>query len=230
VEIGTDPDPATRPKEDHGNRFPRSLQSHAGRSGPAPSRNPTSTEPQRLHSRSAQRFQGLDEIYVDDSGLVLLWPFLERFFTRLSLLNPSGRTFDSEHARWQAVALLARLGLGDELAPEYQLSLAKLLAGVAPDLAPPLDGPLWAPLEPDAIQECDGLLAAVLEHAPALHAMDPAGLRAMFLQRPGALTVRAGTWLLQVERRTEDLLLERLTWSWAWVKLPWMPQPLQVDW
>ena len=31
-------------------------------------------------------------------------------------------------------------------------------------------------------------------------------------------------------KKAHDLLLDRLPWSWSWVKLPWMPHPLRVEW
>ena len=50
------------------------------------------------------------------------------------------------------------------------------------------------------------------------------------LRRPAVLSSRTGAWLLRVERRAEDALLERLPWSWSWIRLPWMEHPLQVEW
>ena len=74
------------------------------------------------------------------------------------------------------------------------------------------------------------MLAAVIDHAPILDAMPIPRFRASFLQRAGVLGVRAGSWLLTVERQPYDLVLERFSWSWAWVKLPWMPDALTVEW
>ena len=74
------------------------------------------------------------------------------------------------------------------------------------------------------------LLAAVIDHAPVLDAMPIPQFRASFLQRAGALAVRTGSWLLSVERRPYDLVLDRFSWSWAWIKLPWMPEPVTVEW
>ena len=42
--------------------------------------------------------------------------------------------------------------------------------------------------------------------------------------------MRTGSWLLSVERQPYDLVLDRFSWSWAWLKLPWMPEPLTVEW
>ena len=75
---------------------------------------------------------------------------------------------------------------------------------------------------------------AALAHAagsvPAFARIDVAGFQTLFVQRAGLLGARNGAWLLQVAQRGEDVLLDRLPWSWAWVRLPWMDDPLQVQW
>jgi hypothetical protein len=50
------------------------------------------------------------------------------------------------------------------------------------------------------------------------------------LQRPGLLSARPGAWVLQVERRSGDEVLDGLPWSWSWIRLPWMDDLLQVVW
>ena len=75
---------------------------------------------------------------------------------------------------------------------------------------------------------------AVLAHAgaavPALARLDVAAFQTLFVQRPGLLGARHGSWLLQPAQRAEDALLDRLPWGWSWVRLPWMTHPLQVQW
>ena len=51
-----------------------------------------------------------------------------------------------------------------------------------------------------------------------------------FLQRPGWLGRSERGWLLRVEPASFDLLLTSLPWTLSLVKLPWMPQPLHVEW
>jgi hypothetical protein len=60
--------------------------------------------------------------------------------------------------------------------------------------------------------------------------MSIASLRVTFLQRDAMLTTRDGTWLLQVERRDYDVVLEQFPWTWDWVKLPWMPDAIRIEW
>lgn len=169
-----------------------------------------------------------DEFTIDNAGLVILWPFLRTFFAHLGLVTDN--TFTDAAAQQRAVGLLQALVGGahpaDECWPEYQVPLNKLLCGLAVDELfdfgpPPTD---------DEVAACLDLLNAVIAQAPILNGMTPDGFRATFLQRAGLLRAQDGVWLLQVERATYDIVLERFPWRWDWVKLPWMDAPLQVVW
>jgi hypothetical protein len=165
-----------------------------------------------------------DEYYIGNAGLVILWPFLGHFFARLGLL--AERAFRDGAAVQRGVGLLQHLATGEALFPEYLLPLNKVLCGM--ELAELFDfGP---PLTATETEECSELLRAVVAQAPILREMSAPGLRNTFLLRQGVLRVRDGAWLLQVERQTFDVVLDRFPWSWQWVKLPWMAAPLQVEW
>jgi hypothetical protein len=167
-----------------------------------------------------------DELAVDDGGLVILWPFLDTLLSRLELIDPEQKQFLGEEARKQAIALLSFLVEGDPEPPEWRLPLAKVLAGLSP-LAP---WRLEEPLKPEALAEGERLLEAVIAHAGLAEKVQPEDLRNLVLRRPAVLSSRTGAWLLRVERRAEDALLERLPWGWSWIRLPWMEHPLQVEW
>jgi len=71
---------------------------------------------------------------------------------------------------------------------------------------------------------------AAIAQAPILRQMSVAGFRGSFGLREGQLSSRDGHWLLQVERQTFDVVIDRFPWSAALVRLPWMPALLQVQW
>jgi hypothetical protein len=186
---------------------------------------PAPTGPAALRARRRGALARLDELYVDDAGLVILWPFLERFFLRAGVLGEDRRFLD-EVAQLQAVALVESLATADPAPLEFRLPLAKLLCGrpLESDFA------LERPLTPEQLAEGDRLLAAVIDRVPTLAEPSVPEFRTGFLARPGALGARDGAWLLQVERRPHDAVLDRFPWSWDWVRLPWMPGPLRVEW
>lgn len=176
----------------------------------------------------AADFDAGDDLYLANAGLVILWPFLRAFFDHLGLLAENN--FQDATAQQRAIGLLQALVSteNDDATrwPEYQVPLNKLLCGLAVDELfdfgpPPTD---------DELAACLDLLNAVITQAPILNGMTPDGFRATFLQRAGLLRAQDGVWLLQVERATYDIVLERFPWRWDWVKLPWMDAPLRVVW
>jgi Contractile injection system tape measure protein len=170
-------------------------------------------------------FSDSDEAYIKNAGLVILWPFLVLFFERLGLL--AQRRFRDADATHRAVRLLQYLAdPQQEPPPEYLLVLNKVLCGMPVDEV--FDFGL--PLTEREIEECDSLLTAAIDHAPILHNMSAAGFRTAFLLRRGQLSTRDEAWLLRVERETYDVVLDQFPWSIAWVKLPWMEDPMQVEW
>ena len=108
----------------------------------------------------------------------------------------------------------------------YQLILPKVLCGLPLNL--PLDYSIQ--ISPAEQAEADHLLSAVIEHWGALGSTSPGGLREGFLQREGKLEKRQSGWLLHIESKTLDILLDRLPWNLSLLKLPWMEEVLKVEW
>lgn len=190
-------------------------------------------------------------IYVDNAGLVLLSGYLQRLFTTLQLLDGS-RLADAA-AQQRAVHCLSHLVWGcsradeaaratatktanptaNEAANETSWVLDKLLCGIA--LRQPLAPAVGAnALDDDTRALLDSLLDAVIAHWKALGNTSVAGLRTSFLQRQGRLIHQrddqGAHWRLRVEPKAYDLLLDRLPWGYATIKLPWMEEVLHVDW
>jgi hypothetical protein len=176
-----------------------------------------------------------DAIYVRNAGLVLLAPFLPRFFDRLGLLEspppsepderPKPRFRDAE-ALSRGVHFLQYLVDGSLGTPEPALVLNKLLCGAAPAI--PVDPEIAAGAEELAV--CDSLLGAVISQWPAIAATSTAGLRETFLVREGRLLTGDDGWRLHVQRRTVDFLVDDVPWSFRVVFHPWMAQALHVTW
>jgi hypothetical protein len=165
-------------------------------------------------------------LHVPHAGLVLLHPFLPRFFAATGVL-PGGATRPAEDALPRAAALLHLLATGGEApACDFELPIIRVLLGLAPD----------DPLQADAAcsaqdrEEAEAMLQSVITHWSALRSTSPAGLRTTFLRRPGLLRPMDAAWLLQLERGPFDVLVDRLPWALGVIKLPWMPRPLHTEW
>ncbi|NEQ87206.1 MAG: hypothetical protein F6K26_46415 [Moorea sp. SIO2I5] len=169
-------------------------------------------------------FSDSDEIYIYNAGLILLWPFLNRFFVKIGLVQD--KIFINTISAQQAALLLQYLVDNSTEIPEHSLPLNKILCGI--DLLEPIDPNLEITEQERA--ECENLLSAVIQNWSILKNTSIEGFRTAFLQRNGIVRVRDGSWLLQVERKTYDILLDRIPWSIRVVKLPWMDNILYVEW
>jgi contractile injection system tape measure protein len=161
-------------------------------------------------------------VYIDCAGLVLLHPFLPRFFEALGIV-----TEDEILQPDRALCLLHYLATGQSIAPEYELILPKILCNV------PLEMPVESAMELSSaeLEEAAALLEAVIRHWEALRNTSVEGLRGTFLVRPGKVSVREdGDWQLQVESKSFDILLDQLPWGIGTIKLPWMQRMLWVEW
>ena len=161
-------------------------------------------------------------LYVENAGLVLLHPFLPQLFRALMIAG------DDELLRpGEALRLLHYLATGLEDAPEYDLVLPKILCGLQPAS---LAGEA-APFTDEEREESAALLAAVVRHWDALKNTGIDALRETFLKRNGKLTRwHDGGWLLQVESKSVDILLDSLPWGISMIRLPWMARMLRVEW
>jgi hypothetical protein len=166
-----------------------------------------------------------EAITIEDAGLILLWPFLSGFFKTLELLTPK-RAWRDTAAPHRAALLLDHVARGTLIAEEAHMPLIKLLVGL------PIQAVLdpGAPLDAAERAACHSFLEAMLEHLAPLGRLTLEGLRGSWLLRPGLLERRDGLPLLRIERRGYDVLMDRLPWPRDWVRLPWMAEPLRVEW
>lgn len=158
------------------------------------------------------------------AGAVLLAQFLRPFFQKLNLL--SGVAWKSKAEQYKAVQLIRFLCSGEQYTPEYSLVLEKLLCGIPLEEPVPVD----ASLTPEELDEAHVLLRAIIEHWQALRNTSIDGLRSSFMMRDGSLSRNDSHWLLQVERKTMDVLLEKLPWGYTTITLPWNNYLIYVEW
>ncbi|MES2208312.1 MAG: contractile injection system tape measure protein [Pseudomonadota bacterium] len=181
-----------------------------------------------------------------DAGLVLVHPFIARFLElRGCIISVQEEVNEQEEQERKeradkiekrqlaeaqlprAAALLVSLLYGTTESLEFELTTLKVLLGLSP-IEPLLISPgLLSNEDEEAIEQ---LLHAVIEHWSALGATSIDGLRTSFLQRSGILRKIAQGWQLSVERKGFDILLGQLPWGMSMVKLPWMPEPLFIEW
>ena len=174
--------------------------------------------------RSAQSLEIGESIIVKNAGLILVWPYLQSFFTGLDFMKE--KTFLDDQKKIKAIHLLHYLVFQSEESNETEWVLNKLLCGMEiTDFVPER-----VDLNKEEKEECDNLLKALINNWSALKKTSPDSLRSTFLIREGLITRDENGWMLQIERKSFDVLLDRLTWGISVVKLPWFDYMIHTEW
>ena len=174
---------------------------------------------------SSEEETDLDEdIYIGNAGLVLLSPYLPRYFESLGLVE--GRVFKDRHAAERGVHLLQFMLDGSSSNPEFLLVLNKILCGIKTGV-PILQS---IDISEQEIELSESLLFGVIGNWPALKNSTIDGLRESFLQRDAHLQLKDDAWQLLVEAKPFDMLLDEIPWNYKTIKLPWMKNLISVDW
>ena len=165
-----------------------------------------------------------ETIYITNAGLVLLHPFIPALFGHLKLVK--GNAWIYQASVYKAVLAMQFMVTGKDETEEFDLVLNKILCGIDNEEVVPTT------ILPDeeTKTECDVLLMEVIKHWDVLKNTSIDGLREGFLQRSGKLSRVNDGWLLQVEQKAIDVLLNHLPWGIGIIKLPWMNEMLHVEW
>jgi hypothetical protein len=165
-----------------------------------------------------------EKTMVTNSGLVLLWPYLEELFEELKYLEE--KKFRSNREINRALLLLNSLVCGDAEREEHSMVLNKIICGVDTDFRVDLE----VKLRKKELEEGEKMLEHFIKHWKKLKNTSPDGLREAFLRREGSLEPREENWKLTVERKAIDVLMGALPFQVSMIKLPWMPNMILVEW
>ena len=168
-----------------------------------------------------------EALMVGNAGLCLLAPWFVRLFAMLGWLDEERKKFRSTASKVRAAFLLQYLASGEEQAwREAELAFNRLLTALPGHV--PLPGRL--PLADEERQTADGMVAGVKANWPQMNGTSVEGFRGSFILRGGTLEQEEERWLLTVEEKAYDLLLETVPWGFRQIRLPWLKKHVQVKW
>ena len=181
-------------------------------------------EPVKIASLQIKKTSEENIYFIENAGIVLLHPFLQPLFKTIEILKEN--IFIDVESQRKAVLLSQFLITGNTDIPEHTLILNKILCGY--NLQEAVEAKLN--LKPHEEAEVNAMLDSVIEYWTALKTTSIKGLRNSFLRREGKLTEFDEYWLLQVEQKSFDVLMNFLPWGIGIIKLPWMKKRLMVEW
>ncbi|MCR9173734.1 MAG: contractile injection system tape measure protein [bacterium] len=168
--------------------------------------------------------EDLDSVYIENAGIIIMWPFLRQFFEVLELTKDN--SFVSIAASIRGVQLLQYMCTGETSHPEHELILNKLLCGIPVNI--PIDNSFE--LSPKERETADSMVKGVLANWSGMEETSVEALRETFFIRAAKISFEDETNDMHVEKKAVDILLDRLPWSFTFVNLPWMKKPLRTIW
>lgn len=163
-----------------------------------------------------------EDQYIQNAGLILIHPFLKTLFEHCDL-------FDSKNNHLLNPELCAHLlhyiATGKTNAPEYDMAFEKFLCNI------PLHQTInrHIKLTRKHKAEAKNVIESVQHNWSAMKKSSVALLQNEFFQRPGKLVIDHD-YTLTVERKTQDILLEKIGWGIGFVKLPWQEKFIFINW
>lgn len=168
-----------------------------------------------------------DYISVTNAGLCLFAPWIIRLFGMLDLLTEDKKDLKDMDARIRAIFILQRLVTAEQREyKERDLAFNRVLA------ACPFNVPLPKNLEltDKEIETVESMLAGVKANWSKMEKTSIGGFQRSFIEREGQLEQRENKWVLTIEDKAYDILLDSLPWSYKIIRLPWLKKPISVSW
>jgi hypothetical protein len=183
-------------------------------------------EPTTENLKNEDRFQEEKDnsasCYVQNAGLIILHPFLKEMLKNCGLIGDNNTIINKE----LAVHILHYAATKNENDFEHLLLFEKFLCGI--EIEESIQREIK--IEEKHKQQIEEMLLSVLEHWTALKSTSTDLLRSEFLQREGKLDWGELNPKLTIERKTQDLLLEKIPWNINIVKIPWIEKLIYTQW
>lgn len=164
------------------------------------------------------------EVIMTNSGIVLSTPFLPRLMSRLQLTVDN--KFVDSNAQNKCVLVLHYAAAGSDLDSDQNLDLFKILCGLPLTAKINFSKPIF---ESDK-EMVESLIGAMISQWPAIGNSSNAGFRGNWFLRGGNLIENEENWMLSVDRRAYDILLQKCPYFSSRIQLPWMSKTLLVSW
>lgn len=166
-------------------------------------------------------------VMAGNAGLCLLAPWFVRLFAMLGYLDEERKMFRNMASKVRAVFLLQYIAYGEERKwREAELTFNRLLTALPGNV--PL--PRSVHLTDEERQTADSMVAGVKANWLQMSGTSVEGFRRSFLIREGRLEKEDERWLLTVEDKAYDVLLETIPWGFRQIRLPWLKKYVQVRW
>jgi hypothetical protein len=187
---------------------------------------PTQTNSFLPSDKDAQNDTVLEENkghYVQNAGLVLIHPFIKNLFLHCDLIDTKTQELINPEL---CVHLLHYIATGKTNQPESDMLFEKFLCNI------PLHQSISRHVKLSSKHKVQAkkVIEAVQQNWSSMKTSSVGLLQNEFFQRPGKLVLNDNKQTLTIERKTQDVLMEKLSWGIGFIKLPWQKEFIYVNW
>lgn len=164
----------------------------------------------------------LKSFYVQNAGLIILHPFIKEMLKSCNLIDDNNIITNKE----LAAHILHYAATKKENDYENTMLFEKFLCGI------PIQQSIRREIriEEKNKKQVEEMLLSVVEHWSALKNTSIEIVRTEFLQREGKLDLSESNPKLNIERKTQDLLLEKIPWNINIIKIAWIEKLIYTQW
>ncbi|MCX8525305.1 contractile injection system tape measure protein [Chryseobacterium formosus] len=164
-----------------------------------------------------------DGQYVQNAGLILIHPFIKTLFEYCNLLHPKTHQLTDPES---CAHLLHYIATGKTNAPEYDMTFEKFLCNI------PINQTINRHIKISRKHktQAKNVIESVQHNWNPMKKSSAALLQNEFFQRSGKLVASDHDFTLTIERKTQDILLDKLGWGISMIKLPWQEKFILVNW
>ena len=182
-------------------------------------------DPKTIKDESPVKVDSSQYININNSGLVLLWPFLYSLFEKLGYIE--NKKFKSEDLRQKSILLTHYLVFKNIDFKEEELILNKIMLGV--EISYEID--VSKKLSDIELEMCDSLIEGVIKNWDKMANTSPQTFRETFLARNGVLNKKdSSNYSLHVEKKPYDIILTTIPWNIKRIQTLFMDNVINVEW
>lgn len=164
---------------------------------------------------------------IGNAGLALLAPWFPRLFMMLDMLRGDRKDFKDMESRIRAIYIIQRLvTYEDKEYKESELAFNRILVNCPFYELLPAN----MKLTEEELQVIESMLNGVKGNWDKVRNISIQGFQHNFMERSGRVEQKDDKWLLTVDSRAYDMLLDSVPWSYSRVQFPWLTKPVQVSW
>ena len=164
-----------------------------------------------------------DGVLINNSGLILFWPFLKTLFLRLNLLDETSNYLKDNTSKDKAILATDYIVNGLE-SNEKDFILNKILCGVDSD---------WNTDTSNKLNDyelgiCDSAIQAVITNWKKVNSVQT--LRDWYLKREGIISENDDSYVINVSKKPFDVFLKNLKWSFSLINYSILKKKIIINW